>query len=98
MGEFGRTPQINPQVGRDHWSDVFSIVLAGGGIRGAQMIGASDAKGEKVADRPVSVPDLFATLLGTFGIDGKKVYHTPSGRPIRLAEKGTVITELLPAQ
>jgi uncharacterized protein (DUF1501 family) len=95
MGEFGRTPQINPQMGRDHWSEAFSVVLAGGGMRGGQSIGASDAKGEKVADRPVTVPDLYATLLAAFGIDGSKPFRTPSGRPIKLAEKGSVVSELL---
>jgi uncharacterized protein (DUF1501 family) len=95
MGEFGRTPQINVQMGRDHWSDAFSVVLTGGGIRGGQVIGTTDAKGEKVADRPVSVPDLFTTLLATFGVEGHKVYRTPSGRPIKLADKGTVVAELL---
>jgi uncharacterized protein (DUF1501 family) len=94
MGEFGRTPQINPQNGRDHWSDTFSVVLAGGGIRGGQAVGASDAKGEKVVDRPVTVPDLYATLLSACGIDGRKTYHTPSGRPIKLAEKGSAVSEL----
>jgi hypothetical protein len=95
MGEFGRTPQINPQMGRDHWSEAFSVVLAGGGMRGGQTIGASDAKGEKVADRPVTVPDLYATLLAAFGIDGNKPLRTPSGRPIKLSEKGSVIGELI---
>jgi hypothetical protein len=94
MGEFGRTPQINAQNGRDHWSDAFSVVLAGGGIRGGLAIGASDEKGEKVADRPVTVPDLYATLLSACGIDGRKTLHTPSGRPIKLAEKGSVVSEL----
>jgi uncharacterized protein (DUF1501 family) len=94
MGEFGRTPQINAQMGRDHWSDAFSVVLAGGGIQGGRTIGGSDAKGEKVADRPVTVPDLYATLLSACGTDGTKTYHTPSGRPIKLAEKGSVVSEL----
>jgi uncharacterized protein (DUF1501 family) len=95
MGEFGRTPQINPQMGRDHWSDAFSVVLAGGGLRVGQTIGASDAKGEKVADRPVTVPDLYATLLAAFGIDGSRSFRIPSGRPIKLSEKGSVIGELV---
>jgi Protein of unknown function (DUF1501) len=94
LGEFGRTPQINAATGRDHWADAFSLLLAGGGIRGGQVIGATDAKGEKVVDRPVSPADLFATLLSALGIDGQKVYKTPEGRPIRLAEKGSVIGEL----
>jgi hypothetical protein len=94
LGEFGRTPEINPQQGRDHWSEVFSAVLAGGGVRGGQVLGASDAKGAHVKDRPVTVPDLYATLLSAFGVSGTQQYRTPEGRPIRLAEKGKVVTEL----
>jgi uncharacterized protein (DUF1501 family) len=95
MGEFGRTPTINDQKGRDHWSDAFSMVLAGGSIKGGQVIGESDAKGEQVKDRPVTVPDLYATLLKTCGLDGSKTYRTPEGRPIKLADKGKVVKELL---
>jgi hypothetical protein len=94
LGEFGRTPEINPQNGRDHHSQVFSSVLAGGGIKGGQVVGASDAKGEKVKDHPVTVPDLYATLLTAFGLDPAKVYRSPGGRPIKLADKGKVVREL----
>lgn len=95
MGEFGRTPVVNDQAGRDHWSQVFSVVLAGGGVKGGQAVGASDDKGENVKDRPVTVPDLYATLLAAFGIDGNKTYRTPGGRPIKLAAKGQVVAGLL---
>ena len=94
MGEFGRTPTINGGGGRDHWSDVFSAVLAGGGVRGGQVIGSSDEKGAMVKDRPVTVPDLFATMLSACGVDGTKTYQTPEGRPIKLAENGKVVGEL----
>ena len=94
MGEFGRTPTINGTNGRDHWSEAFSAVLAGGGVRGGQVIGSTDDKGASVKDRPVTVPDLFATLLSAFGVDGSKSYQTPEGRPIKLAEKGKVVAEL----
>jgi uncharacterized protein (DUF1501 family) len=94
MGEFGRTPSINGQSGRDHWSDAFSVVLAGGGVKGGRVLGATDAKGEQVNDRPVTVPDLYASLLSAFGVDGNKVYRTPGGRPIKLAAKGKVVREL----
>src|SRR5262249_36843260 len=94
MGEFGRTPAINGQNGRDHWSDAFSVVLAGGGVQGGRVIGATDAKGEQVTDRPVTVPDLYASLLSAFGVDGNKVYRSPGGRPIKLAAKGKVVQEL----
>jgi uncharacterized protein (DUF1501 family) len=94
MGEFGRTPMINPQNGRDHWSDAFSMVLAGGGIHGGQFVGTSDEKGEQVKDRPVTIPDLYASLFKAFGLDGSKVHRTPGGRPIKLADKGKVVEEL----
>ena len=94
LGEFGRTPTINPQKGRDHWSEAFSMVLAGGGVKGGQVIGVSDAKGEQVKDKPVQIPDLYASILTAFGIDPTFTYHTPSGRPIKLAGKGTVVKEL----
>src|SRR5262249_8891038 len=81
MGEFGRTPTINAANGRDHWSEVFSVVLAGGGVRGGQVIGASDAKGEQPKQRPVTVPDLYATLLSAFGVSGRKQFRMPDGRP-----------------
>ncbi|HEV3006203.1 MAG TPA: DUF1501 domain-containing protein, partial [Pirellulales bacterium] len=87
MGEFGRTPAINGMNGRDHWSDAFSAILAGGGVRGGQVIGATDDRGEQVADRPVTVPDFFATLLHSIGIEPGKEYRTPEGRPIKLAAK-----------
>jgi len=94
MGEFGRTPKINEQQGRDHWSEAFSVLLAGGGVKGAQVIGQTDEKGEQVKDRPVTIPDYFATLLSSLGIDPAKQYRTPGGRPIKLADKGKVVTEL----
>jgi uncharacterized protein (DUF1501 family) len=94
MGEFGRTPAINGAQGRDHWSDAFGVVLAGGGIQGGQFVGTTDDKGEQVKDRPVPVPDLYASLLAAFGVDGRKAYRTPEGRPIKLADKGTVVKEL----
>ena len=94
MGEFGRTPTINGNGGRDHWSESFSALLAGGGVRGGQVIGSSDDKGAQVKERPVTVPDLFATLLSACGIDGTKAYQTPEGRPIKLAENGKIVSEL----
>jgi uncharacterized protein (DUF1501 family) len=94
MGDFGRTPAINAQQGRDHWNNAFSVVLAGGGVRGGRVIGSTDAKGEQVKDRPVTVPDLYATLLSVFGVDPHKAYRAPGGRPIKLADKGKVVKEL----
>src|SRR5262249_51248348 len=91
LGEVGRTPVINANNGRDHWNQAFSLVLAGGGVRGGQVLGATDAKGEAVQERPVTVPDLYATLLTAFGIDPTKVYRSSGGRPIKLAGKGKVV-------
>ena len=94
VGEFGRTPQINGDNGRDHHSDVFSAVIAGGGTRGGRAIGSSDDAGEKLKDRPVTIPDLHATLLHACGIDPAREYHTPDGRPIKLTSGGKVVQEL----
>lgn len=95
MGEFGRTPQINPNEGRDHWTRGWSVVLAGGGIRSGQVIGATNEDGTDIAHRPVSVPDLFATLCYQLGIDPNKRYYTPQGRPVTIVDKGQVITEIV---
>ena len=69
MGEFGRTPKINPQAGRDHFPNAWTTVLAGGGIKGGQVIGSTGADGMEVKDRPVSVPDFLATVCKGLGID-----------------------------
>jgi len=85
MSEFGRTPHINPGNGRDHWPHCWSLALGGGGLRGGQVIGASDEKGGQVADRMVTMGDVFATIYKAFGIDWEKTYMTPIGRPIKIA-------------
>lgn len=95
LGEFGRTPTINGDTGRDHWADAFSALVAGGPLKVGQVIGSTDDEGAKVKDRPVSVPDLFATLLSGLGIDPAKSYKTPDGRPIKLTKDGQVIKELV---
>ena len=69
MGEFGRTPKINPQAGRDHFPAAWTTVLAGGGIKGGQVIGNTGPDGMQVKDRPVSVPDLLATVCKALGVD-----------------------------
>ena len=93
-GEFGRTPQVNDVNGRDHWPHGFSIALAGGGIRGGRVIGATDPEGSMQVDRPLEVADIHATVLHALGIHYQKFLDTPVGRPLRLSE-GTVIDELL---
>ncbi|WP_010587184.1 DUF1501 domain-containing protein [Schlesneria paludicola] len=96
MGEFGRTPKINPQIGRDHFPNAWSSVLCGGGIKAGQAIGRTTADGMKVEDRPVSVQDLFATMCQVLGLDSMKQNISNVGRPIRLADPSAKpITEIL---
>jgi hypothetical protein len=94
MGEFGRTPKINPNAGRDHHSRANCALLAGGGMPKGLVLGRSDAKGDQPADRPVTPADLAATLFTTLGIDPNFQFHTPDGQPIRLVDKGQAIREL----
>jgi hypothetical protein len=96
MGEFGRTPQINPQRGRDHFPNAWTTVLAGGGIKGGQVYGKTSPDGMAVADKPVSVPNFLATVCKALGIDPTKQNMSNVGRPIRLADAGAKpITEVL---
>jgi hypothetical protein len=93
MGEFGRTPRVNPRGGRDHFPRAFSVALAGGGIRGGQVIGATDPSGSDVADRPVSVSDLFRTFCQSLGLPADKENMSGIGRPIRVVDGGETIRE-----
>jgi uncharacterized protein (DUF1501 family) len=86
MGEFGRTPKINETAGRDHFPNAWSAVLGGGGIKGGQALGDTGPGGEEVVDRPVTVPDMLATVLKALGIDPAKQNVTENGRPVRLAD------------
>ena len=96
MGEFGRTPKINSQGGRDHWPNVFSVMLAGGGVQGGQVVGSSDALGEFPKERPVTPSDLSATIYTLLGIDPSLELHTSDGRPVRVAPDGArVVSELI---
>lgn len=99
-GEFGRTPHLNAGGGRDHWPHVWSVVVAGGGIKGGQVVGASDEVGGHVAERSVTMGDLFATVYKAMGIDWTKEYMTSTGRPVKIANgfedsTGQPIHELL---
>jgi len=85
MGEFGRTPFVNPDRGRDHYPSCWSLVLGGGGIKGGQVVGASDETGSNVTSRTTCMGDVFATIYKAFGIDWTKEYDTPIGRPIKIA-------------
>ena len=93
-GEFGRTPKINPNAGRDHFPKVFNVALAGGGIKGGQVIGASNADGSEVKDRPVTVPDLLASLCHSLKVDPGKEMMSPIGRPIKIVDGGKHVTAL----
>jgi hypothetical protein len=92
--EFGRTPRINNLAGRDHWPQAFSIVMAGGGLRRGIVIGATDRIGAAVTDRPITPPDMAATILHALGIDPATTLHTPLGRPVELASGGRPVLEL----
>ena len=95
MGEFGRTPKINGNDGRDHYPNAWSAALAGGGVRGGQVYGQTDAEGARVVDRQVIVPDFFATIATLLGMTPSKTFQTPVGRPISITEKGAPVRDLI---
>jgi hypothetical protein len=88
MGEFGRTPRINANTGRDHWPMGFSVVLAGRGIKGGQAIGKTSADGFKIDDRPVTAAELHATIYQALGINPTKEHRAPDGTKVPYVEKG----------
>jgi hypothetical protein len=94
-GEFGRTPRINRNAGRDHWGPVFTVALGGGGIQGGRAIGTSDARAERPATNPHGPENLAATIYHLLGIDPTEDFHTPDGRPVALVNNGRVIQDLL---
>jgi len=95
-GEFGRTPRINPAGGRDHWPQCWTVVFAGGGVKGGQVVGASDATGGAPQDRPVTPAHIAATVYKCLGIPVDTVLKTPQGRDVRLVDTGfDPIDELL---
>jgi uncharacterized protein (DUF1501 family) len=95
MGEFGRTPRINANDGRDHWPGAWSAVLAGGGVRGGVVHGATDDDGAKVAGPPTAVPDLLATMATLLGMDPSHSEMTPAGRPIAVTDGGTPVHDVM---
>jgi uncharacterized protein (DUF1501 family) len=96
MGEFGRTPRINNAKGRDHFAPAWSVVLGGGGIKGGSVAGKTSPDGTTVTDRPVSVPDLLATVCKAMGIDHEKQNLSNVNRPIRIVDKtARPVTEVL---
>lgn len=94
-GEFARTPRINGNAGRDHWPNAMTIPMAGGGVKGGIVHGASDARGERPATDPVGPPDLAATIYHLMGIDPTKVYYGALGRPLPILDKGKPIQTIL---
>jgi uncharacterized protein (DUF1501 family) len=94
-GEFGRTPRINKDAGRDHWGPAFTVTLAGGGIHGGRVVGKTDARAERPAADPYGPEDLSATLCRLVGIDPAEEFRTPDGRPVAVVNNGRVIQELL---
>ncbi|MEO8514252.1 MAG: DUF1501 domain-containing protein [Ignavibacteria bacterium] len=95
MGEFGRTPAINANEGRDHYPDAFCCAVAGGGIRGGRVYGETNDDGNQIVANPVTPGNLFATLSHQLGIDYNKVNYSPQGRPLKYVNEGSVIEELI---
>src|SRR4029079_19235615 len=96
MGEFGRTPKINPNKGRDHYAVAWSTVIAGGGVKGGQAAGKTSKDGTTVEDRPTPSKDLLATVCKVVGIDPEKTNMSNVGRPIPLADRGAnPVTEVI---
>jgi hypothetical protein len=95
MGEMGRTPHINKEAGRDHWSMAQSVLLAGGGIKNGQVVGATDKEAAYPTTEPVSCEDLLRTIFHLMGVDTNKTYYTPLGRPVPVVNGGRIVKELL---
>ncbi|MEQ1751731.1 MAG: DUF1501 domain-containing protein [Prosthecobacter sp.] len=92
--EFGRTPEVNANDGRDHHPTGFTCVLAGGGIRGGQVYGATDERGDKAVENPVTIPDFNATIGYALGLPLDQVIYSPTKRPFTIADKGKPLTQL----
>ena len=101
MGEFGRTPKLNsgqagiPIPGRDHWGQAMSVILAGGGLRMGQLIGATNDKGEHPVERPLTPGDVLATIYHVLGIDYAQSFPDYAGRPVPLVDTGKPIKEII---
>jgi len=95
MGEMGRTPRINKDAGRDHWSACQTVILAGGGIKRGAVIGATDATASYPTTQPYGIQDLLRTIFSLMGIDADKMYDTPLGRPVALVNGGKRIDEVI---
>jgi uncharacterized protein (DUF1501 family) len=94
MGEFGRTPKINKDAGRDHWAGAGSMLFAGAGVQPGIVIGATDKQGAYPTKRPVSPADVAYTVFDSLGIDPRKQLVAPDGRPIEIHDQGELVKEL----
>jgi uncharacterized protein (DUF1501 family) len=94
MGEFGRTPKVNKDAGRDHWGHAGSLIFAGAGVQRGKIIGATDKTGSYVTDRPVRPADVCYTVYEALGIDPRKQLLTPEGRPVEILDQGDLIQEI----
>jgi len=95
LGEFGRTPKVNSRGGRDHWSNAMSVMFAGGGTPGGQVIGATDRQGYAATERILSPENFVSTVYRKLGIDPEQILYTPQGRPTHLVSDETAIAELM---
>jgi uncharacterized protein (DUF1501 family) len=95
MGEFGRTPRINENAGRDHWARSWSVVVGGGGLGGGKVVGATSDDGTQVTTEPYSSEDLMATVCQSLGISLETVFTSSNGRPMKIANGGKLIRELV---
>lgn len=95
MTEFGRTPKINPTAGRDHWPKVFSVLMAGGGLKRGIVYGKSNDTSTDVAEDLVTVEDWASTVYSLVGIDKEKVLYAPGNRPVKIVDGGNVIKSIL---
>jgi len=95
MGEFGRTPDVNLNNGRDHFPDITPVVLAGGPIGGGRVVGETDPGGQRIVTRPLRVPDLFATLYSACGINPSKKFFDSLGKLVKITDEGRPIKDLL---
>jgi len=91
LGDFGRTPRINERGGRDHFPAASAVVLAGGGVKGGQVIGDTNADGDEILARPVTVPDLYRSVAWLMNLDADKTRFAPSGRPLKTVDGGSLI-------
>ena len=94
LGEFGRTPKVNKDAGRDHWPFAMSVLMAGAGIPGGQIVGATDAKGYNASENVYRPEDFAASVYTKMGIDPHQALYTSTGRPVQLVNEGRLIKEL----